>query len=813
MPSLRYRLNFALKALLVCFVGLLAATVFAFTTLYDRLDGWVQDSLQRALATSIPLDDIVVFDIDETSLGVLMQALGPWPYDHEAFAFVQRYLNDHGAHVITYDMLLAERREGDQAFAATLRPNVVLTGAGLPVALLADADYQLQLEHAAMGRDARYNLAGIKGKDEAARRPYEEWPYVKLPFAHLTERARVGVNSVTADEDGVVRHLPLFHGSQGFVFPSLPLATLMAAEPEAVEARWDRTRLRVRDESLPLSSDGKALLRFPSNASSLRVVPFYELVRAATQSATLTRLGKEIKGKAVFIGSSSFVGGTQVYTPVGRMSGLQFSALAYAMLDAGSVLTPSNFVCDSSIALLALALPLLLLARGGEASGRGFLLVFFGLPTLCLAMGIALFAFGMQSNWLFAATGGLSAWTGVLAIWLFDISGERRRLRYEAMAARQANRLKSEFLNQLTHELRTPLTAIMGFNKVNQFTEDLGRDQRIHNSAIIGHNCEHLLALINNNLDLAKIEAGTLIIAPAPEDPEQLCRDVINTLQGLAQEKRLRLKFVKSTPLPPALMLDAFRVRQILMNLVGNALKFTQSGSVELSASWHVAALAIEVHDTGTGIPEHALARIFEPYEQADSSVAQRFGGTGLGLAITRELVELMDGSIEVTSQPAMGSVFRVRVPCEVVTQAEGVRSIEEARAMREPLHGRVLLAEDNEDIRLLIELQLRRLGLETVAVSNGLAAVETALAENFDAILMDMEMPLMNGHEAVNVLRTRNYSGTILALTAHHEGVEVERALTSGCDGVIHKPIALESLRSSLRPVLRSSRRVGGRA
>src|SRR5262249_8069579 len=150
--------------------------------------------------------------------------------------------------------------------------------------------------------------------------------------------------------------------------------------------------------------------------------------------------------------------------------------------------------------------------------------------------------------WLFAAVASLASWSGVLAIWLYDVTGERRRLRYEALAARQANRLKSEFLNQLTHELRTPLTAIMGFNKVNQFTEDLGRDARIHNSNIIGRNCEHLLALINNNLDLAKIEAGSLVIAPAPEDPEQLCRDVLGTLQGVAEEKRLRLRFLMQTP-------------------------------------------------------------------------------------------------------------------------------------------------------------------------------------------------------------------------------------------------------------------------
>jgi signal transduction histidine kinase/CheY-like chemotaxis protein len=799
--------KFILKAVLVSGTGLIAAGVLALTTLYARLDSSMQDSLQRGLARSIPLDNIVVFDIDEASLGVLMPALGPWPYDHEAFAFVQHYLNRNAARAVIYDMLLAERREGDLEFAGALRRNVVLAGVGLPVSLAADLEYQQQLENAALARDPLYSLNDLRTQ-EGSQPPYEKWSYVKLPFAHLTQQASVGLGGVAADEDGVVRRLPLFHGTQGYVFASLPLAALIAADPQRVEADWQTDSLRVHHAMLPLSDKGEALLRFPANASSLRVIPFYELVRAATQTPASEWLADEVRGKTVFIGSSSFVGGTQVYTPVGRMSGLQFTALAYAMLDSASVLAPPSPLADALLIALALGLPLLLLSRGPDASGRTFVLVFFGLPLLCAAGGFALFALGTQSNWLFAAVAGLASWSGVMAIWLFDVTGERRRLRYEALAARQANRLKSDFLNQLTHELRTPLTAIMGFNKVNQFTEDLGRDARIHNSNIIGRNCEHLLALINNNLDLAKIEAGSLVIAPAPEDPEQLCRDVLTTLQGVADEKRLRVRFLMETPLPQTLMLDAFRVRQILMNLVGNALKFTQSGSVELAASWDRDTLVLEVRDTGTGIPEHALYRIFEPYEQADASVAQRFGGTGLGLAITRNLVELMDGRIEVDSRPAMGSTFRVRIPCEAVQHADSVRPIGDARLMREPLFGDVLLAEDNEDIRALIEVHLRRLGLECFSVTNGLEAVETALTQQFDAVLMDMEMPIMNGHEAVNVLRTRDYKGTILALTAHHEGIEVERALAAGCDGIVHKPVSLESLRNALRPVLRGSRR-----
>jgi CheY-like chemotaxis protein len=375
------------------------------------------------------------------------------------------------------------------------------------------------------------------------------------------------------------------------------------------------------------------------------------------------------------------------------------------------------------------------------------------------------------------------------------------------MAARETTRLKGEFLNHLAHELRTPLTSVMGFNKLNQFTDDLGRESRIRNSAIIGRNCEYLLQVINNQLDLAKLEAGTLAIAPAPEDPDALLRDVIERMQPFADERRVRLKYSRGTPLPAVLALDAFRVRQVLINLLGNALKFTQAGSVDLVASWHLATLVLEVRDTGPGIAPEAVARIFEPYEQADATIAHRFGGTGLGLAITRELVELMGGRIEVESKLGLGSTFRVRVPSESVEGGATTHPITDAHLMREPLTGRVLVAEDNEDIRALVELQLGKLGVDSVAVANGFSAVERALSERFDAVLMDMEMPVMNGYEAVNVLRTRNYTGPILALTAHHEGIEVERALAAGCDGIVTKPLSLESLRAALRPVLREGK------
>jgi signal transduction histidine kinase/CheY-like chemotaxis protein len=683
----------------------------------------------------------------------------------------------------------------------------VLAAAGLPVTLAGTPSYQRQLETTAVARNLPSSGAGDHGDEP--RIPHVAWAYFKLPPDSLasSSSATVGVINLRPDDDGVLRRIPLFHGSQGYVLPSMPLAVLAAVDPSILPIRLTDGALYLRRAAVPLGPYSEVALRFPANADELRVIPFYELALAAGGAQGTQWLAREVAGKVVFIGSSSTLAADYAFTPVGRLSGVQIAALAYATLAVGHLSKPAALTVDGLLLLGALLVPLLVMRRGVEATGRHYLAAFVVTPLVLAGIGAGLFGLGLQPRWLFALVAGLGSLGVVFSIWLFALSDERRKLRYETLAAREANRLKSEFLNHLTHELRTPLTAMMGFNKLNQFTDDLGRESRIRNSAIIGRNCEHLLQLINNNLDLAKIEAGTLVIAPAPEDPDQICREVIASLQAVAEEKRLRLRYTRETQLPPALMLDAARARQILINLLGNALKFTQVGTVELAVSWHIAALVVEVRDTGPGIPKVALARIFQPFEQADATIASRYGGTGLGLAITHSLVRMMGGTIDVDSRPGHGSTFRVRLPGEPVARAESVRPITDAIPPRTPLTGRVLLAEDNEDIRALVALHLAKLGIDTHAVANGLSAVDAALAAPFDAVLIDMEMPVMNGYEAVHVLRTRNYTGPIFALTAHQEGVEVERARAAGCDGIITKPIALETLRNALRPILAERR------
>jgi signal transduction histidine kinase/CheY-like chemotaxis protein len=801
----------ALQAVALCCAGLLVAVLLAQTTVFQRIEAMLMDAQHRNLGQPLDLSGVVVLDVDEESRRHLAGRLGPWPYDYSPFATVTQYLASKGARAIAFDVLFSDERQGVTEMRAVLWPGVVLGAVGVPVTLPQAQTYNVQLERLALSRQP------VESGPESARAlrreaplPHLPWTALKLPIEGLTPvpGPRIGIVNLQPDDDGILRRLALFQSTQGFLFPSFALATQLAADPTIGEMRLDGRRLSLRRLSLPLTREGDVLLRFPTNLDDLRSIPFHEVYNAAESRAPSGEsLGRTFAGKTVIIGSSTGMGGETVYTPAGRMSALQFAALSHAAIGAGFVVTPAQMWLDALLVLFALLVPFWISVQGAERTGRHFLLAFALLAVVPPAAGTALGAVGMESRALFAFVAGTSTLAMVFSAWLFTLSDERRRLRYEAMAARETTRLKGEFLNHLAHELRTPLTAVMGFNKLNQFTDDLGRESRIRNSAIIGRNCEYLLQVINNQLDLAKLEAGTISIAPAPEDPDALLRDVVERMQPFADERRLRLKYSRTTPLPGVLALDAFRVRQVLINLLGNALKFTQAGSVDLVASWHLATLVIEVRDTGPGIPPDAVGRIFHAYEQADDTIAHRYGGTGLGLAITRELVELMGGSIEVESRLGMGSTFRVRVPSEVVEGRANTHPITEAHAMREPLSGTVLVAEDNEDIRTLVEVQLGKLGVDVVTVANGFSAVERALSERFDVVLMDMEMPVMNGYEAVNVLRTRGHSGPILALTAHHEGLEVDRALGAGCDGVITKPVTLESLRAALRPLLREGR------
>jgi len=777
----------------VALLALVGTVLGAQTGLFDRLRWWAYDWHQSALPAALDLDEVAIIDIDDASTTALERRLGPWPYDRTVFAQLNDFLRAAGARAVGYHLALTEARSGDAALSSSLAPNVVLGAMGLPVPSFDAANTSTRLA-----------AVSLRQLGATTAWPHHTWRAIRLPADTITDLrpGNVGIVNHAPDDDGTARRIGVLYGAGAHLLPSLSLATLMSEGGPRTQISLRGRELRVGTLAIKLTETGEALVRFPESVASLRSLSFREVLDAAEGRTPRTAVTETVRGRTVFVGRLVPPAGDYMQTPVGPLAGIELVALGHAALRGGNLLSPALWWVDLLLVAAALALPLLLVKRGTAAGPRQFLAALAALALGITAVGTALFALGIDSRWLFALLGGMTATVLAALVWLAAVYDDRRRLEVETRSASEANKLKTEFLHHLTHELRTPLTAIMGFNKINQLTDDLGKQARIANSEVIGRNCQHLLMLINNHLDLAKITAGTLALAPTPEDPEKLCREAVSSLQSLANEKRLRLRFVKRTPLPHALSLDASRVRQILINLIGNAIKFTQAGSVELVASWHVAVLSLEVRDSGPGIPPAALERIFEPFEQADHTVAARFGGTGLGLTIAKKLVDLMSGAIEVESELGVGTTFRVRLPVEVAVAAPAQEPAS-LDAAREALAGRVLVAEDNEDIRKLLELQLSKLGLEIKIVANGFSAVEATLGEKYDVVLMDMEMPVMNGFEAVNVLRTRGYTNTILALTAYHSGPEAERALASGCDGLVTKPTSVESLRRALAPLL----------
>ena len=781
--------RFLLRALVVAAGGLLLAGLFSQTTLYPRLAWWLDDALQRELAVALPLDHVVVVDVDEASMQRLAPRLGAWPYARDAYAGAHRFLAANGARAVAYDILFAETRDGDDAFAAALDHRAVLAAAALPYPYARPVEYEAQL--------ARIALLDSQLLPQAAARAHA-WPDLTLPLAKLTlaSQARVGVISTLADEDGVVRRMVPLHLAYGKVLPGFPVAVLLAAEPAQV-LRVDGRRLHVGDRSWPMAADGSIALRLPANIAELTVVPFHQLVAAAEGAAGSAHIGDIMRDRIVLIGSSSAVLGDFAYTPAGRLPGLYVNALIVESLQAGQVLSPPRLWLDIGLVLLALALPAVLAGRGTAVQPRDLLIGLAAGFAMVAGAGVATAAASQQSKWLFAAFAGVAAFAFALGGWLLALYQEKQRLYYEKTAAQEANRLKTEFLNHMTHELRTPITAIMGFNKFNLYGDDIGREQRLRHTAIIARNCEHLLALVNNNLDLARMEAGQLKVERAAHEARALLDDVVATMRVMAHDKGLTLELQLAEGMPYALSLDAFRVRQVLINLLGNAIKFTAQGKVTLAAQWHSGELLCEVRDTGPGIAADSLERIFQPFERAPGVTA---AGTGLGLSITRKLVELMGGKISARSQLGQGSVFDMRIPAAEASLPAPAAAIA-AAPVPAKLSGRVLLADDNDDLRALLQVQLGELGFTCKAVGDGLEAIDAALADPYHVVLLDMDMPVMDGYETVHVLRERGYARPVIGFTAHQAGSPLERALIEGCDDVISKPVSLERLRELLAP------------
>ena len=382
--------------------------------------------------------------------------------------------------------------------------------------------------------------------------------------------------------------------------------------------------------------------------------------------------------------------------------------------------------------------------------------------------------------------------------------------------AESANRAKSGFLANMSHEIRTPLNSILGFTEVLRRGVGSADEQRTHLETIRSSG-QHLSALIDDILDLSKIEAGRMEFDRIRCSPHHIIIEVLSLLRIRAQEKCLSLECQWTSGVPETILTDPVRVRQLLVNLVGNAIKFTEHGGVKLVveavASSPEPRFLIEVHDTGIGIPADRIDSVFSPFEQADSSITRRFGGTGLGLTISRHIAQGLGGDIVVESVPGRGSVFRVTLDTGPL---DGVRILDtppsealksDGRSKRRQVTklpaSRILLVEDGKSNRELISLVLQQAGAEVVCAENGKVGVETASRNRFDLILMDMQMPVMDGYTAARRLREQGCGIPIIALTAHAMRGDREQCIAAGCSGYLSKPLDIDVLLQTVAEAL----------
>ncbi len=427
---------------------------------------------------------------------------------------------------------------------------------------------------------------------------------------------------------------------------------------------------------------------------------------------------------------------------------------------------------------------------------------------------------------------------GLYAVYQQDAREKNRHaevLRLANIEVEKANRMKSEFLAKMSHEIRTPLAAIIGFADLLSLP-DLKEEERLRNVDVIRRNGRALGQIIDDILDLSKVEAGKISIEHIEFDLSELLGDIFLLFSRKALEKGIQFSIESTTSVPSRLVSDPTRIRQILINMVSNALKFTHEGFLRVIFHWEPEAthqfprsglLTFEIVDTGVGIQDAHHERLFQPFSQAEDSTSRQFGGTGLGLVLSRQLAKLLGGNVELEwSEPGKGSRFRVTI--KAVDSAESTLSVPHfllSESKSSPpedeialtLNGiRILLAEDAPDNQLLITHILESSGAEVEVVDNGRDAVDHALAGAYHLVLMDVQMPILSGHEASQELRARGYCGPIVALTAHAMVEERQKSHDLGYDDYLTKPIDSLKLIQTIRmhakeqTVTRNEQKVG---
>jgi signal transduction histidine kinase/CheY-like chemotaxis protein len=791
------------------FAGLAVAATAGTTPVARQLDRWLGD-LTAGMAAPALADaegGSIVFDVDDRSLAELTPLTGSWPYGRDVWAHVVDYLRVHGARGIVLDVLFAEPRAGDAQLSAALdrAPGTVVAAATVPFALTADTANAT-------------SMTGL-GWQVPEGAPATAWADVTAPRPELRRAGGIAVVTVQPDDDGVVRRIALLHRAGDAVLPAIGLAAVARrTDAAAVPAlAWTPSAgggtLRLGDRAFPVDAQGRAELWYPRSLDGLTTIRFDRLARAALTGTADPALATSIRDRRIVVGASALMLDYSIQTPRGRIPGVDFARLSAALLAQELVLQPAAWHWDAVLFLAAFIVPFVIDAARRESPARLVLalpVAWFAVSALSLALLVSLHQRTALVTPLLAALGA----TGALGMQeLVRLRRERHRLVAERQAAESATELKTRFINHVAHELRTPLSAILGFGRlIGQ--DGAGSSDRHDYAQVIVRNSTHLLRLVNNLLDDTRLATGHLAADPQPASIRQVVRDVTATVDGLPRGEGVAVLTHVDADVPERLVIDELRVRQVVLNLVANAAKFTEQGHIRIDVSWRAGTLCVAVEDTGSGIEPEACERVFEEFEFG-SPAAARAGGSGLGLSVSRRLARLMGGDLVLAATTVgAGTRFALTVPAPSVAPLAEAGPQPGAQPDAQPgarpggsgphklaaaatgpatsaagWRPAILVCDDSPDIRQLLSVVLERSGAEPIMAPSGEDALAALAARRPDAVLLDLDLPGMSGLAVAEHLRAAAYDGPVIAVTGGGDDLTPAALREHGFTDIVHKP------------------------
>lgn len=792
-------MTYIYKRLLVILLGTVVATtaayLFSVSPLGNRLRNNVYDEEQRQLAQPADLSSVVVVDIDDVSLDLLASDYGVWPYQRTAFAHLHEHLTFLGARSVVYTPLFAETRAGDQAFAKQVK-------SGPPTVISASViNAQMGVNGTIRENAIVWDMNNIP-----------ELPGIDLPIRTVTDAgAKIGISVRPLDYDEVFRAYPPVFKLEDRVLPAMPVAVLYANKPEYANNLGDTSPADMSERQqwhkafMPYAdNNGRLYPIFPPNANKIKHIPFWQLMFEARDIrngvAADSQLRSDINGKIVFVGVSATLLDKAIATPHARLSTHELLANLYLSLEQKRLLKDRRAPWSFVLAILVALLPLMMLTKKQVSSSR-ILLVGLLMITGVAAMQIGLVALAnVLIDPVQPILSGLLAVLFGIGVRTRQVSKANQALEIERRTAERASELKTQFLENITHELRTPLTSVLGYNRLLLDEDsDANDSERFHK--IIDANCRHLLTLIGNLLSEAEIEAGRVEFKPSATQPADVLTEAVHSVEGLALNKQLSLNLAVAPHVPPWLMLDGLRLRQVIINLASNAVKYTEQGHVSIRFDWLSNAatekataeqsasdgtLQIDIKDTGPGMSEAQLDNIFGRFANRHEV---RLDSSGIGLSICYELVEIMGGTINVKSVLGEGTSFEVSIPATLADDIPAAEILEE-EALPATITAEILVVDDSPDIQELVGMFLLKAGYDVTSAESGEAAIEIALQQWPDMIIMDLNLPGISGAEAVGQLRDKGFTAPIILCSAAANVEDI-----AGIDGYLPKPMRREAL------------------